>query len=204
MTEYVKIANDVENQIAQLRSAHLVDWLRANPPGGNQVGLSDQAVMQQQIESLATRYPWSTVLSEPELAFLANQARSEAAALGKPIGKGPQETVRLREMVAELAEQRGPRWYRADHEKAIEVQALRQAAAAAQPQTQAAPAANRHLTLVPANNKAVVAARQPPSVANTGFVDSGTLAVSNDRVAAMSEDEILALPPAVRSRFLTG
>jgi hypothetical protein len=51
---------------------------------------------------------------------------------------------------------------------------------------------------------ATVAANQPPSLSTAGHADTGEAALTTDKIGAMSEEEIMALPRAVRDRYLTG
>jgi len=162
--------------------------------------------LNEHLEKMAVEHPWSAELTEQEIDWLSSVARDEFRGLKQPIQAGnPIDTLRLRQRVAELSDVFGPHWY--PHKQV-----------AAGPTQQTAPPANGGQQRTPASNNrpvntanvretarlANVAVHQPPSLNSAGHADNGEAAITSDRISAMSEDEILALPRQVRDRYLYG
>lgn len=202
MVQFKEVELRAADVIAELRANHLLNHIEANLPRPQQdsIGLSDAQLLESHVEEMAEAHPWSAVLSERELGLLAGIARAEAAAFAKPIGKGPAETLRLRQAVAELADQMGPRWYPDGHP---DLPADAPAAVpAAQPAT--APRATvpaPRTTPAAATRALAIASRQPPNMSQAGYTETASDLLTDAKIETMSEDELLALPPSVFNRL---
>ncbi len=204
MVQFKEIEFQANDIIADLRARHLLNHIQSNlpVPQPERVGLADGERLDQHVEEMAAAYPWSAVLTDQELSMLAGMARADASRLGQPFTEGPAETMRLRQAIAELSEFYGPRWYPNGHPDL-------QVAAQPTPSTRVAPAQPNGGHQPPirsgadAARRAIeLASRQPPNTSQAGYGDTGTDQLpSEDRIDAMSEDEMLALPKAMRARL---
>lgn len=193
MTEFVKVQTEANNAIAALREASMAAPRQT-------IGLADAEIMAAHQAQLEQQHPWALVLSVPELKLLAEYARGEAIALGKPIGSGPAETVRLRQAVAELSDLYGPRWYPERVQEVAGVAANQnQQGRPAQPQTPARPLSPQAQQGL---RKIALAQSHPPNINHAGSPGNTADVYSEDRIAAMTTDEIEALPPDIRRRYL--
>lgn len=190
MTEFVKVQTEANNGIAALREASMAAPRQT-------IGLADAEIMAAHQAQLEQQHPWALVLSVPELQLLAEYARGEAIALGRPIGSGPAETVRLRQAVAELSDMYGPRWY---PDRVATANQNQQQRPPAQQQTPPArplsPQAQQGL------RKIALAQSHPPNINHAGSPGNTGDMYSEDRIAMMTTDEIEALPPDIRRRYL--
>ena len=202
MEQFKQIELQADDTIAALRAQHLLNHVQALPQKGGEIGIADAHVLEQHLERMTVEHPWSAEMNDQEIDWLSTVARDEFRGRGQPIQpNSPVDTLRLRQRVAELADVYGPTWYPG-----------RQIAV---PQAQQTPPAQGNQT---GNNRpaagnsrvrenarlASVAANQPPSLNNAGHADSGEASITNDKIEAMNEDEIMALPRATRDRLLTG
>jgi hypothetical protein len=202
LVDFKALETRATDQILALRERNLFDQMQRLMPKPVP-GVADQALMQQQIAELEAAHPLVTHANDGELLFLKRLAMEEAAALGRPIATGPAGDMRLRKAVAELADTYMPRWYPNLRGSAS------QPAAAAQPQQQQQhqPPAQRQQPTRPSMNlgaKVEAAARHPPNLATAGSAAEGPPSFSPDAINAMSEDEVMALPPQIRDRYLYG
>lgn len=172
-------------------------------------GPADQAILDTQIAEITKDKVWFGVLNEGERKWLQQTAMSEAQARGQPYGNTPADTMRLREHVADLAEQYGPKWHPELTGVATPPEPTGAAAGApAQPAPQPAPAPaqpRRAATPVvtPAQRAAKVqlAASFPPAGdTRYGARPSGELTLED--VPNLTSDELEALPAATRQRLL--
>ena len=195
MEQFVTVQTEANGAIAEMRQRQI---LASMPRATMAPGIADQDILARHLVDMEARHPWTKVLSNQELEFLANIARQEATGLGNPIGTGPLETIRLRTAVAELADVYGPRWY--PHRAAptagqqpTQVQPQQQQAARPlSPQAQAGA------------KKLAQAAQHPPNINHAGAVGNSADLITDEQVANMTTDEIEALPPQLRQRILTG
>ena len=196
MAQFVKVQAEANGQIAAAREQALLAQM---PRSTIQPGIADAHIMAQQVQELEAAHPWSKVLSNQELTFLTNLARQEAIGLGKPIGTGPIETMRLRKSVAELTSVYGPRWY--PHRTAQVGVTLPTPQQQQQNQPNPPPASPQAQA---GQRKLAIAAAHPPNINQVGAGGNSTELITAEQVAAMTTDEIEALPPQVRQRILAG
>lgn len=200
MEQYKLIELQAEDRIAALRAQHLIAHVQSTQPTGNTVGIADAHVLEQHLERMSQEHPWSALLNDQEIDWLAAVARDEFRGRGQPIAAGNHvDTLRLRQRVAELSDTFGPQWY-PNHQIAQPQQPT------AQPSQQGVtrPQAVGNQRVQQVARLAAVANNQPPSLSQAGHADTGDAAMTSDKIGTMSEDEILALPRAVRDRFLLG
>lgn len=197
MEQYKLIELQAEDRIAALRAQHLIAHVQSTQPAGNTVGIADAHVLEQHLERMSQEHPWSALLNDQEIDWLAAVARDEFRGRGQPITSGNHvDTLRLRQRVAELSDTFGPQWY-PNHQ-------IVQPPTNAQPQqgVTRTPAAGNQQRVQQVARLATVANNQPPSLSQAGHADTGDAAMTSDKIGTMTEDEILALPRAVRDRFL--
>ena len=184
----------VDDAVAEIRSR------QSQPQTQTVESVADALIMQRQLQGLYAQHPYSSVLSPQQATFLANVARQEAAAAGRPYGTTPADTMALRAHVASLSDQFGPRW---GLKPAAQPQQAQQPATqpnTTRPGTQPKPLTQEAQARLSAMDKA---AGLPPDTAALGAAAAGDQ-FSPERIESMSDDEIAALPAAVRNRFLTG
>lgn len=200
MEQFEGIRLKADDAIAALRGQYLINHIQALPQKGGEIGIADAHVLEQHLEKMTVEHPWSAELNDQEIDWLQAIARDEFRGRGQPIqSNSPVDTLRLRQRVAELADMYGPTWY-----PGRQIAAPQQTPPAQGNQTgnNRQPAGNGR---VQQNARlASVAGNQPPSLNNAGHADTGEASVTTDKVGAMTEDEIMALPRAVRDRYLTG
>jgi hypothetical protein len=187
MREYEQVRAQAEDRIAELNLQRV-----AQPPSG---GLADEALLASHAARLDAEHPYLPVLELSQLREL--QAMAEAAALvrGQPYGQGPRELMRLRQDVARLSDIHGP-----------EMVPNFKPPARSPSSTAPSNGTGRYPDLSPAAQararKLEMAADMPPNVNEMGSA-GGTDGFSDARINAMTDDEIAALPAAVRARILS-
>lgn len=203
MRQFVQVQQTADGVIAALRAQALQAMGQApTTPQPQPTSLADKQILDRHQALLEQRFPWTRLLTVPDLQFLAGIAAQEAMALGQPFGETAQDTLKLRERVAQLSDTFGPTWY---PNRVAEVNALRQQAqqaGTAQPST-TQPAAQqpaRQEAPPPGVGKLAIADSHPPNINQAGASDDGS-GISEARLNTMTTDEIAALPASVRSRF---
>lgn len=153
--------------------------------------LADKTVLATHAQALDAAYPAIKALKPEQLQRLARIVMQDAADEGKPFGTSAEETMRLRTVVAERA---------AEFAAAVGVSVP----ASSGPQT-TNPAGKPSLS--PAAQaraaKHAMAAGMPPDTSSMGSSGGADDPYSEARIAAMTDDEIAALPSATRARILT-
>ncbi len=199
MVELMDRETPIDDAIQAVRETDLAQYLLSSVPRPQAppVAIADQQILDRQLNELTNQHPWSAVVSAAEIAYLREQAVREAELMGKPFGQGPVETLRLRKRIAELASKYGPDWYPNQDPRAI----LGLPAAAT---GQTPPSPQPQPSRVPVPPALRTAVQHPPDIHTMGGPSAGTGEISDDRIAAMSEEEIMALPPTVRARILQG
>lgn len=204
MEQFKQIELQADDTIAALRAQHLLNHVQTLPQKGGEIGIADAHVLEQHLEKMTVEHPWSAELNDQEIDWLSAVARDEFRGRGQPIQpNSPGDTLRLRQRVAELTDIFGPAWYPGRDVVAPKIQAQQTPPAQGNQTGNTRPAAGNGRVRENAR-LASVAANQPPSLNNAGHADTGEASVTTDKVEAMTEDEILALPRAVRDRYLTG
>lgn len=194
------LARPLEAAIQAIRETDLAQFLLSSVPRPQAapLAISDQQILDQQLVELTKAHPWSAVMSPEEIAYLRDEALREGAARGKPFGTGPTETLRLRKRIAELATKYGPDWY--ENQDPRTILGLPPQGQTISPQ----PAATRTPAPAPTNPALRNQIQHPPNVHQMGGPGAGTGEITEERILALSDDEIGNLPPAVRARILTG
>lgn len=200
MEQFEGIRLKADDAIAALRGQYLINHIQALPQKGGEIGIADAHVLEQHLEQMTVQHPWSAELNDQEIDWLSAVARDEFRGRGQPIQpNSPGDTLRLRQRVAELADMYGPTWYPGRQVATPQPQPPAQG----DNQTGTRPAAGNGRVRENAR-LASVAANQPPSLNNAGHADTGEAAITTDKIEAMNEDEIMALPRTLRDRLLTG
>jgi hypothetical protein len=199
MVQFKDIEFAAATQIASLRERAMVASLEARKPAATatKIGLSDQAILDQHTIDLEAAHPWVQALVPQELQYLASLATDEFKQLGRPLGDGPADTMRLRTRVAQLATKFGPDWYPGRTVAAAQAPAAPPAQTQQRQQQQAAPRGQAGM------DKLNLAGRHPPNPAAAGSPGNPS-EVTAEMVDKMTTEEILALPATVRQRLLTG
>lgn len=144
---------------------------------------------------LYQHHPYAANLTEQQAAMLAQRAQTDAALEGRPIGSGPAETRRLREAIAKLSDEWGPKWG---------VQPSRAVTNTPAPGQQQPTTPRSQPNLSPAaqarSAKMAMAAALPPDPAQFG--QGAQAEISDAQIATMSDEEIAALPAHVQRRLL--
>jgi hypothetical protein len=191
MVEFKRMERDAAAKIISLREQALFEAVMARVP---QQGMADELIENRHLAALRKAHPWVAVIEADEgrLQVLVDLARATLQAEGQPIGDGPAESLRLREKVAALADDFGPRWY-PQHQAPAPATPPRAPAPAPIPASRpAAPAASNPLARV---------ASHPPNINEMGSTALASNDPTEEMVAAMSTDEIAALPASVRARL---
>lgn len=183
--QYEEIRGQVEDTIWNIRQENSRPAAAEAPQS-----IADEQLLAQHAQQLEAAHPYLEVMTEQDVNRLVDLAYAQAAVEGKPIGTGARETARLREIVSELSDFYGPKW----HPQAQVRQPTQQTQ---QPggQQQLSPQARARLA---ARQRAAQHPIDTRSVGNAGHTTEITAA----QVARMSEEELMALPAAVRARFL--
>jgi hypothetical protein len=188
LAEFEDKRGAVEDTIANL-NLQVVAELTARNSGPS---LADETLLQAHAQTLNQEYPALMVIPKEELQALANMVMAQEARAGRPIGDTPQETMRLRTIVAKRA---------APYAAAIGIEVSTSTAPSADKKdTSAAPlsaAAQARL------KKMGVAADMPPDTSGMGSPGATDDPYSDARVARMTDDELAALPDATRRRILS-
>lgn len=175
----------VEDQVAELRNQAFLDKIAESMPQRvAEPTISDEQVLNQQLEQLAQEHPYLDKMGDNHFKFLEQMARQEAVASGKPIGTGPRETMRLREIVSNLSDHYGPKWFPGE-----------QPATPSRSAPPVSPGARARAVGLAA------AADHPPNVNGLGRPGGG-FDISEASIMAMSEEDIAALPAATRARIM--
>lgn len=197
MVEFKRAERDAMAKIMGLRESALYEALAARTPAAPEMSMTDQFFLERRTAELEAANPWvGAIIQGGRIEGLVTMARAELEALGEPIqGDSPMETLRLREKVAELSGLYGPRWFPQHQIPAAPAAPQRPAATVApvaRPAAPAAPAANATLARVAAH---------PPNINQMGSPAPATTDPTEEQIAAMTTDEIGALPASVRARL---
>jgi hypothetical protein len=198
--ELVRTQQAADAAIAELRFAAF----QAPQQAAAQPGIADQIVLQTQLQTLEAQHPYTRALDSRQAQLLANIARTEAAAAGQPYGSTAADTMNLRAHVAALSDLYGPRW-------GLTLPPGAQAPAAPQSRQQAQQPrpTGAQAPAMSAEAQARLAAMDraaglPPDTAAIGAAGMTGDDITEARIATMSDEEIGALPAAVRNRILSG
>ena len=195
MVEFKRVERDAMAKIQSLREQALYEAVTARLPAEQPMSMTDQIFLERRTAELEAANPWvGVIIQGGRIEGLVTMARAELEALGEPIqGDSPMETLRLREKVAELSGLYGPRWFPQHQIPAAPAAPQRPAAPpVARPAAPAAPAANAALARVAAH---------PPNINQMGSPAPATTDPTEEQIAAMTTDEIGALPASVRARL---
>ena len=193
LKEYEKFRGEREDQIRALELQRVTDAVARQAAAPS---MADEAMLAAHAQALDQQYPYLQVMSHEQLLRLRDMAIVEAQQAGRPFGSTAQDTRRLREAVAQLSVGFGPAW------------GLTLPQTPSAPNTQSPSGSNAgRPALSPAaqarQRKHDMAADMPPDTTHMGSAGNQDT-FSEQRIAAMTDEEILALPATVRQRFLTG
>lgn len=158
-------------------------------------------------EQLETKHPYSAVifpakmpadaneraLLERRQNTLAEEARAAVIAENPGIQAGRQAEILFLNKLAALSDQYGPIWF--PNHKPAQTQAP--AGGGAKPGATPQPSQRAQDRF----SKLALQTQQPPDVTNAGR-SGGDLAITDDAIARMSDDEFAKLPQEVRNRYL--
>ena len=188
LAEFEDKRGAVEDTIANLNLQVVAELTaRSSAPS-----LADETLLQTHAQTLNQEYPALMVIPKEDLQALANMVMAQEARAGRPIGSTPQDTMRLRTIVAQRS---------AAYAAAIGVEVPPSTQPPANKKTPAgqdlSPAAQARL------RKMAMAAEMPPDTSGMGSAGTSDDPYSDARVARMTDDEIAALPAATRHRILS-
>lgn len=191
----------------RLAYADLEMELRREEQGGAEpvpppTSVSDQMIEESHITALERNYPYTTVLTDEQIAVLEQGAVAMMAAQGQPFTADPASRMRLRTAIARLSDTWGPQW----HPSFVPPAGSKPSTTDLKPRADqpggqpsgakpSGPAAARL-------SKLELAGTHPPDVGDMGSPASGSPLPTEAQIAQMSDDEIDALPPNVRARLL--
>lgn len=182
----------LEDQVFRLREQSLAEKLKP-APAAPQATAPDMRLEEkfQELEGAHPMLKTAEVMRDDHWDFLLNEAATQLRNEGVEFPKGPLPPLlrfKLSERVATLSDVYGPIW----------------GAKAAQPQQQPAPP-NKGMspTAQARANKLDLAANAPPDVNRLTPQGGQGPEFTEDQIANMSDEEILALPKSVRERFST-
>lgn len=208
MQQLEDIRSEVDDEILSLRERQLEQRTKAElekslKPSDAQkteteYAWSDQQALAQHAQSLEQQYPWTTVLNQGELQWLANVAQQEARDRGQPYRKGAAEDARLQQRVAELSAWFGPQW----HPEMVQQPAQGaqqngggQQQTNGQQQPQMSEAARQRQRKAQMSN-----GQQPPNPNNMGTTKD-TTTFTESEIAGMSMQDLEDLDPKVLERL---
>lgn len=188
LADFERKRGEVEDTISSL-NLQVAAEIAARNSGPS---LADETLLQAHAQTLNQEYPALMVIPRDDLQALANMVMAQEARAGRPIGDTPQETMRLRTIVAKRA---------APYAAAIGIEVPSSTPPSADKKDTAAgnlsPAAQARL------KKMGMAAEMPPDTSGMGSPGTSDDPYSDARVARMSDDELAALPEATRRRILS-
>lgn len=159
-----------------------------------QPSMADEAMLAAHAQQLDQQFPYLPAMSTEQLYALRDMAVFQAQQQGRPFSQSANDTRRLREAVARLSVGFGPAWG---------VQLPASSEANTQP-NQGTPGKPTMSEAAAARlRKHEMAADMPPDTNNMGKAGNGEV-FTDQRIASMTDEEIMALPATVRQRFLTG
>lgn len=190
MAEFNRENRKLEDQVFALREQALVEKARpAHQP--QQASTAPDMRLEEKFDELESQHPYlkaPEVMRDDRWQFLLTEAADQLRAEGVVFADGllpARQRFQLSERVAQLSDTYGPIW-----------------GAKAPAQQPSAPAAKPGLS--PQGqaraNKLEAAAAAPPDI-NRLTPQGGQAEYTEDMVANMTDDEILALPSSVRARF---
>lgn len=199
MVEFKRVERDAMAKIQSLREQALYEAVTARLPAQQPMSMTDQIFLERRTAELEAANPWvGAIIQGGRIEGLVTMARAELEALGEPIqGDSPMETLRLREKVAELSGLYGPRWF-PQHQIPAAAPAAPQRPA---PASATAPVARPAAPAAPAANALARVAAHPPNINQMGSPAPATADPTEEQIAAMTTDEIGALPASVRARL---
>jgi hypothetical protein len=144
---------------------------------------------------LEGKHPYLAELSAPEFdqkwLFMQTEAAANLGADWAAMPAGPRKNLMLRQETARLSDIYGPIW------TGKQLQPAKQPGATSAPQPAGlSPAANQRLA------KLTLAGNAPPDSTRIGQASTPAGQVSDAQVMQMTDEEIMALPPAERLRIL--
>jgi hypothetical protein len=197
LQEYEKIRGETDDEIFEARQEQsaLAATSRTQQPT---TAFSDEVILDNHAAKLEQDHPSLQHATDADIEALTDMARTHFKRIGKPIGVGPRDTMRLRQGVAILADRFIPVW---NHE-------ARAALAASKPSRTTSPGRKpaQQPNLSPDAkarlDKITAAQEHPPDTRNMGRSQGTKNEITEDDINRMSEDEIAALPAETRARFL--
>lgn len=178
---------NIGRQIAVLRAHQATTQPQQQRP---QTALADQQLLERQAERLAAEHPYLARFATTggaHLDALKQAAYKHAELQGRPIipDGSAASNYRLREMCAQVADVLGPLYF----------------PDVVQPSPAGAPGQKRTAQQQQTLDKLSVAEGMAPDINGIGSKGGSGDVLTEDRVAAMSDEQILALPASVRAKF---
>ena len=159
-----------------------------------QPSMADEAMLAAHAQQLDQQYPYLQAMSQEQLFKLRDMAIFQAQQEGRPFGGSANDTRMLREAVAQLSVGFGPAWG-VQLPASSETNTQPNRGAPGKPAMSEAAAARLR--------KHEMAADMPPDTNSMGTAGNGEV-FTDQRIASMTDEEIMALPASVRNRLLTG
>lgn len=192
LVQYETEKQKLEDREDQLREARLAEKFKPAPAAAPQASAPDMRLEEkfQELEGKHQYLKSPEVMDDDHWQFLLMEAARSLRAEGVELPQGPLPPLlrfKLGERVAELSDKYGPIW----------------GAKAAQPQQQPAPPKTGLSPQGQARQQKLEMAQDAPPDVNRLTPSGGQTEFTEDQIANMSDDEILALPASVRARFST-
>jgi hypothetical protein len=191
LKEYEQVRDEVDDKIWGIRQQAQQSQQRRP---ASEWGPADEKVLEDHLEQLASNHPYVDVMTQQDYDRLQRIAYAEAEAEGRPIQAGARGTMDLRERVARLTDHYGPQWY-----PNAEVKSGSQPSNQQQRQAQGP---NLSPQAQARQDKNALQERLPPDPNEIGTGAQGSQVPSEGQIAQMTDDEIQALPPEIRQRYL--
>jgi len=173
------------------------------PAAAPQNPQGDDLFLDQVTDQLEQQHPYTVLItSDADWQFLEVKAREQLKAEGQTIGADSRSTFLLRQKMAQLTDTYGPAMTgKTIEKKAPPANAGQPNGGAAKPATQQ-PNAGVSQTAQARAAKLDLAARHPVNTGTVGGAAATGETVSAADIENMSDEEIAALPPQTRRRFL--
>jgi len=188
--EFRKQDDAYEDQIWNIRQETLRP---ASQPAPRQTPAND-LYLEEVTERLEAQHPYTTVLADTDMQFLVMKAKESLTAEGVRLGNDPRSLLLLRKRTAELSDTFGPM---------LTGKQLQPATSAANAGTPTQPAGMSAQAQARAN-KLALAASHPADIQNLGGPGQAAGVPTQQQIAAMSDEEIAALPESTRARIMSG
>ena len=210
LAQYEREKFKIQNEIDGIKARHLAGHIQSQMPKEKPAPISwaDQVALDNLIADLQVKHPWSAVMPQVELQWLADLAREELTGRGIELVPGSARSMAaIYEAAAQLSDFFGPRWH---PNSTLPAPAATPSvpAVAGNPSTAVAtttaPGIPPGVRQAQVEAKIGLAARHPPNSATMGSSGGVPAAdLTDEQIEAMSADELAALPGGTLERLFS-